>query len=108
MRGRNPIRAGRQAGNTVSGTSPPAWPPAANHPTRAGTIQQNGTAVKIELEVPGDWTPGQTLATRASMQHVVRAGHPIVAAVRRDATPEQLEHIYRRLRALLRETSLAA
>jgi len=64
--------------------------------------------MKIELEVPDDWTPGQTLATRAIMQQVVRAGHPIVAAVRRDATPEQLERIYRRLGALLRETSLAA
>jgi hypothetical protein len=42
------------------------------------------------------------------MQHVLRAGHPIVAAVRRDATPDQLEHIYRRLGVLLRETSLAA
>jgi len=64
--------------------------------------------MKIELEVPDDWTPGQTLATRAIMQHVVRAGHPVVAAVRRDATPEQLEHIYRQLGALLREARLAA
>ena len=64
--------------------------------------------MKIELEVPDDWTVGQTLATRAIMQHVVRAGHPVVAAVRRDATPEQLEYIYRRLGALLRDGSLAA
>ena len=64
--------------------------------------------MNIELEVPDDWTPGQTLAMRATMQHAVRAGHPVVAAVRRDATPEQLEHIYRRVAALLRETSLAA
>lgn len=62
----------------------------------------------IELEIPDNWTPGQTLAMRAIMQRALRAGHPIIAAVRPDATPEQLEDIYARLGALLRETGLAA
>ncbi|HLQ53815.1 MAG TPA: hypothetical protein VK162_06025 [Streptosporangiaceae bacterium] len=64
--------------------------------------------MKIELEVPDNWTPGQTLALRAIMQHVLCTGHPIIAAVRPDATPEQLEDIYGRLGTLLRETGLAA
>jgi hypothetical protein len=49
--------------------------------------------MKIELETPDDWTPGQTLAMRAMLQHVLRTGHPIIAAVRPDATPDQLEDI---------------
>ncbi len=64
--------------------------------------------MKIELEIPDDWTPGQTLAMTALLQHVLRTGHPIIAAVRPDATPDQLEDIYGRLGALLRETGLAA
>jgi len=64
--------------------------------------------MKIELETPDDWTPGQTLAMRAMLQHVLRTGLPIIAAVRPDATPDQLEDVYGRLEALLRETGLAA
>lgn len=62
----------------------------------------------IELEVPDSWTPGQALAMRALLQHALRTGPPIIAAVRPDATPDQLEDIYGRLGALLREANLAA
>ncbi len=62
----------------------------------------------IELDVPDDWTPGQTLAMRRLLQQVLRAGHPVVAAIRPDATPDQVDDVYGRVAALLREAGLAA
>jgi hypothetical protein len=47
------------------------------------------------------------MAVRALLQRSVSAGYPIVAAVRPDATPDQIEDIYARLRLLLRERGLA-
>jgi hypothetical protein len=38
----------------------------------------------------------------------LRAGHPIVAAVRPDATADQIEDIHGRLGVMLREAGLAA
>lgn len=61
----------------------------------------------IEIAVPGSWTPGETMALRALLQQSVSAGYPIVAAVRPDATPDQIEDIYARLQRLLRERGLA-
>ena len=48
------------------------------------------------------------LAVRALLQQTVSAGYPIVAAVRADATPDQILDLYARLRLLLRESGLAA
>jgi hypothetical protein len=62
----------------------------------------------IEIAVPGSWTAGQALAMRALLQQSFSAGYPIIAAVRQDATPDQIEDVYARLTALLRETGLAA
>ncbi len=62
----------------------------------------------IEIAVPGSWTPGQALAVRALLQHSLSAGYPIIACVRPDATPDQIEDLYARLGVLLRETGLAA
>jgi hypothetical protein len=62
----------------------------------------------FELDVPSDWTPGQALAVRNLLQHVLRAGHPIVAVARPDATPDQIEDIYGRLSVMISEAGLAA
>jgi hypothetical protein len=62
----------------------------------------------MEIAVPSSWTVGETLAMRALLQHSVAAGYPIVAAVRPDATPDQIKDIYTRLGDLLRESGLAA
>ena len=62
----------------------------------------------IEIAVPSSWTVGETLAMRALLQQSVSAGFPIVAAVRPDATPDQIQDIYARLGTLLRERGLAA
>lgn len=62
----------------------------------------------IEISVPDEWTPGQAVAVRALLQRAVRAGQPLIAAVRADATPGELREIYGRVDALLREAGLAA
>jgi len=62
----------------------------------------------IEIAVPGSWTPGEALAVRALLQQSLSAGYPIVASVRPDATPDQIEDIYARLGLLLRESGLSA
>jgi hypothetical protein len=61
----------------------------------------------IEIAVPSSWTPGEILAVRALLQQTVSAGYPIVAAVRADATPDQIGEIYARIGLLLRESGLA-
>ena len=62
----------------------------------------------IEISVPGEWTPGQALAFRALLQQAMHHGHPLVTAVRADATPDQLHEVYRQVAALLRDAGLAA
>ena len=62
----------------------------------------------IEIATPEDWTVGQALATRALLQHAVLTATPIVAFIRKDATAEQLEEIYDRVKALIREAGLEA
>ena len=62
----------------------------------------------IEFAVPDEWTPGQVLATRALLQPVLRTGLPIIACIRRDATPDELTDIYLRLENLIEDAGLAA
>lgn len=61
----------------------------------------------IELAVPDDWTPGEALALRASLQWALH-GYPVIASVRRDATPDQLRDVYDRVRQVIRQAGLAA
>jgi hypothetical protein len=61
----------------------------------------------IELAVPEDWSAGQAMAVRSLLQHALRGGHPVVAFVRPDATPEQLKEIYDRVEEVIREAGLA-
>jgi hypothetical protein len=64
--------------------------------------------MNIEVAVPDDWTPGQTMAVRQLLQHALRNAQPVIALVRKDATPEQLQDIYRRIEELIREADLQA
>ena len=74
----------------------------------AAGARRGGEVMTIELSVPNDWTPGQTLAMRTLLQQVLRTGHPIVTVVRPDATPDQIDDITGRVAALIREAGLAA
>jgi hypothetical protein len=60
----------------------------------------------IEIAVPEDWTPGQTLAMRQLLQHSIRAGQPVISFIRNDASADQLQEIYERIEALIREAGL--
>jgi hypothetical protein len=62
----------------------------------------------IEISVPDEWTPGQAVAIRALLQQAMHGGQPLIAAVRADATPDQLREIYLQVGALLREAGMAA
>ena len=64
--------------------------------------------MNIEVVVPDDWTPGLTLAMQQLMQHAVRTGWPLITCLRQDATPEQIQDIDQRIRALVRDSGLAA
>jgi hypothetical protein len=57
--------------------------------------------------VPDDWTPGQILAVRQLLQRAVRNAQPVICPVREDVTPEQLQDIYQRVHAMIRESGLA-
>jgi hypothetical protein len=62
----------------------------------------------IEVAVPDDWTPGQALAVRQLLQHALRNAQPVIALVRKDVTPDELQDIYNRIGALIRESGLEA
>jgi hypothetical protein len=62
----------------------------------------------IEITIPEDWTVGQALAIRALLQHAVLNATPVIAFIRKDATPDQLKEIYDRVGALIREAGLEA
>ena len=62
----------------------------------------------IEVVVPDDWTPGQALATGQLLQHVIRNGQPVITAVRKDVTADQLKDVQDRIEALIREAGLQA
>ena len=64
--------------------------------------------MQIEITVPDEWTPALALATRALLQQSVRAGFPLIACARADATPEQLRDIMARIQAVVAESGLAA
>jgi hypothetical protein len=61
----------------------------------------------IEVAVPDDWTPGQILAVRQLFQCAIRDAQPVICAVREDVTPDQLQDIYDRINAMIRESDLA-
>lgn len=60
----------------------------------------------IEVAVPDDWTAGQALAVRQLLQHALSCAQPIIALVRKDATPDQLHDIYDRIEAVIRGAGL--
>jgi len=62
----------------------------------------------IEITIPEDWTVGQALAIRALLQHAVLNATPVIAFIRKDATPDQLKEIYDRVETLIREAGLEA
>jgi hypothetical protein len=62
--------------------------------------------MNIEIVVPEEWTPGQALAVRQLLQHGVSTGQPVISFVRKDVSPGQLEEIYERIEALIREAGL--
>lgn len=64
--------------------------------------------MNIEISVPEEWTPGQSLAIRQLLQHATKTGQPVIAFIRKDATPEQLSEIYDRVNALIDEAGLNA
>jgi hypothetical protein len=64
--------------------------------------------MNIEVAIPDDWTPGQAIAVRQLLQHALRNAQPVIALVRKDVTPEQLQDIYRRIEEVIREAGLEA
>jgi hypothetical protein len=64
--------------------------------------------VNIEVAVPDEWTPGLTLAMQQMLQQAVRSGWPLITCLRREATADQIEEIDHQIRALVRDSGLAA
>ena len=64
--------------------------------------------MNIEVAVPDEWTPGLTLAMQQMLQQAVRSGWPLITCLRREATADQIEEIDHQIRALVRDSGLAA
>jgi len=48
------------------------------------------------------------MAVRQLLQHALRHAQPVIALIRKDATAEQLQDIYRRIQEVIREAGLEA
>jgi hypothetical protein len=57
--------------------------------------------MNVEVTVPDDWTPGQALVFRQLLQHSLQGAQPVIALVRKDATAEQLQDVYRRVEEVI-------
>lgn len=64
--------------------------------------------MNIDINVPDEWAPGLTLAIQLLLQHAVRSGRPLITCLSPDATAEQIEAIDHQIRALVRDSGLAA
>lgn len=62
----------------------------------------------VEFTVPPDWDNELTLTFYELVQKALDDGFPIVVAVRKDATPEQISRIVDEVQALVSKTGLAA
>ena len=62
--------------------------------------------MNIEVAVPDEWTPGQALAMRQLLGHALKTGIPVISMIRKDASADQLEQIYDRVDALIKEAGL--
>lgn len=62
--------------------------------------------MNIEIAIPEEWTPSQALAMRQLLQHSIETGQPVIAFVRKDTSPDELEEIYVRVNALIRDAGL--
>jgi len=61
----------------------------------------------FEFTVPADWDNELALAFYELVQKALDDGFPIVVAVRRDATPQQISNIVDDVRALVANAGLA-
>jgi len=64
--------------------------------------------MNIEIAVPEEWTAGQALAMRQLLQQAMQTGQPVIAFVRKDASPDKLKEVYDQINALIEEAGLQA
>jgi hypothetical protein len=62
----------------------------------------------VEVSIPDEWPPGVGLAVARMMRQSLREGFPIIVPVRKDATPEQLQEAFERVRMVVADAGLAA
>jgi hypothetical protein len=61
---------------------------------------------KFDFPVPDDWPPSLALAFAQLMEKALADGFPVVVAVRKDATPEQITGVLEDMRAVVRNAGL--
>jgi hypothetical protein len=62
----------------------------------------------FEFSVPGEWSSGLALAFAEMMEKALQDGFPIVVPVRKDATPDQISHVFEGVRTLIKSVGLTA
>jgi len=62
----------------------------------------------FEISIPDEWSPGVGLAIARMVRQSLKDGFPIVVPVRKDATPEQLQEAFERVRMVIADAGLAA
>lgn len=62
---------------------------------------------KFDFPVPDDWPAPLALAFAELMEKALADGFPLVIAVRKDATPEQITSVLEDMRAVVRKAGLA-
>jgi hypothetical protein len=62
----------------------------------------------FEISIPDDWPPGLGLAIAKMVRQSLKEGFPIIVPVRKDATPEQLQRAFEKVRTVIEDADLAA
>jgi hypothetical protein len=65
-------------------------------------------AVTFQFAVPDDWTPGLSVTFAELIDKAMGEGFPLVVPIRRDATPDQVNELFKRIRTLVRSEGMAA
>jgi hypothetical protein len=61
----------------------------------------------LEINIPEEWPPDLALAVATLAQQSFDKGFPIIAPVRKDASPGQIWAVFERIRMVIEDAGLA-
>jgi|HubBroStandDraft_1064217.scaffolds.fasta_scaffold146697_1 hypothetical protein len=72
------------------------------------SLKREAGLMILEVSIPDEWPPGVGLAVARMVRQSLKEGFPVIVPVRMDATPEQLQEAFERVRTVIADAGLAA